>query len=739
MNGDRLRGEEWARERLEKLEPIIFPDGWASDERSVSGEFLTEAILNPVWGSIPGGFHIKNAIIRTPISRRYASWTWEALFEDCLFNAKFQLPYLDAKRRLLFTGCNFRDEFDLRAATLSEIGFLTSKARQQTIFHGPIKLGSCQVSDRVLCVGSLLNADVDFNTASVGGNANFGNTTFGGSLDFKGFRLVGQLDFTNARFMNSKSEVSFNSATILGGAIFDGSEFMAAPDFLGTEFGRRLQCCGAKFASQAEATFQRCRVNGDAIFEDSMFVGPVDFSAIQIKGDLSLRNSVFKNGGKFGSMLVEGNAFYQDAKFHGKSVLSSAQILENLVCERIQFFGETADLLLLALRVTGSVLYKGAIFGGRADFSGATINGQLVLDEAQCTGLLSLNGAKVGRGVFLVNATCNGPVNFVGAEIGGQFACQNARFLSKEETTFSIARLNCDAIFDGAEFRGTLSLTSTIITGQLRCIGAQFLSQQSSFNFNGGSVDGSAVFWNARFQGLANLRGARFSQNLSLAGTRFTGILDLSNAVVEGSLMLFSIAEDAVPSVTVDRTVLPTTANLHRFSYAASDLLEENRWKEWINLANSQPGYDPGPFIALERTFRQAGRGDLADRIYIEMNRAEERFLWKNGRIDKWLAKVVLRMTVGYGAYGWLLWLWALPILMIFFAACRISNLSPGPIRIAMYTVDVFLPIDLHQQKLCDLPDWLRFITEVWGWLIIPLAIAQLSGYLQRTSVPRDK
>lgn len=707
-------------------------------QRSVSGELVTKALLTINWENIPGGFQLKNAIITTSISRKYLTWNGEALFEGCIFKGKFDLPYLNVKRRLLFLGCTFEDVFDIRASTLSEIVFTNSAAGQQTIFNGAAKFANCSISGPIICVRSCFRAEANFNTITVGSIANFKETSFLGSADFKGAKVLSQLDFSKAQFLNPSAEVSFNSATFLGGGIFDEAEFMAAPDFLATEFRRRLQCFKTKFLSQAETTFQRCRVTGDAILEGSIFAGPVDFSAVHIEGDISLKKAIFKDSAHFGSMLIEGNAFFQEASFFGQTVFSAAEIRNNLVCDRVQFVGDNAHLSLQALRSHGNVSFRKSSFAGPADFSGVAISGQLGLEETQFAGFLSLNGAKVGRGVFLMRAICNDSVNGVGAEIGGQFACQDAKFVSDKEITFSVANINCNAMLDRAEVHGPLTLTGTIITGQLICIAAKFVSKQTCFNFSGGRVEGAAVFWNAQFEGAARFRGSAFSQNLSLAGVKFGGPLDVSNASVEGSLLLFSVSDGVTPRIETAKTILPPTANLHRFRYMASDLFEGNRWREWIKFAHGKSYYDPDPFLILERSFRRSGRSDLADRVYYEMNNAEARVLYASGRMGKWLIKVSLKAVVGYGVYGSRLSLWALPPPIVFFITCLLNHRAINPFRSLMYTLDTFLPVDLHQSTLCDVPNWMRFTNELWGWLIVPLTIAQLSGYLKRKAFPGD-
>jgi len=725
--------EQWARDRLNRYEPIVFPESWDSKERLLSGEFLFEAISSPNW---EGSCQIKNAIITTPISRTYGSSSCEILFDNCSFNAPVVLQYFEAKRRVQFRGCIFREDIDFRASRLAELGFFISPSGQQTVFHRSLMLAGSQISGRFACANSLVEGDADFNTLFINGNAKLLKTVFHGAADFKGLRIAGQLDMTGACFRSAEKEVSFNSATFLGGAILDECEFVATPDFLATEFGRRLQCFRAKFTGQKESTFQRCKVSGDAILEETVFSGPVDFSAMHIEGDLSFKSAKFEKSASFTSMSVKGNAFYQDSKFGGKTVFNSAEVSGLLFFDRIQA-AKSADLVLLALHVGGSVSCRKAIFYGTVEFSGAAIDGQLVMDEAECAGLLSLNGTRVLKGLFLNKATCSGAVNCIGSELRGQLVCTNSKFLSDEEVSFSVARIDCDAVFNRSEFNGTLNLVSTVVTRQLTCIGTNFSNRTTSLNLNGGRVEGSAVFWNASFQGMINFRGTKFLHNLTLAGSRMTGFLDASNASVGGSINLFTVPDELPSGVSVGETVLPTGAKLHQFRYASSDLSSKDQWKKWIKLASGPDSYDPDPFVTLESLFRQTGHSDLADKVYIERNLAEDRFLWRKSRFDKWLGKVLLRITVGYGVRGWLLWMWAIPMPLIFFGVCRAANWSPSPVRIAMYAIDVFLPVDLNQQTVCGSAEWWHFITQIWGWLIIPLAVAQLTGFLQRTNVPK--
>ncbi len=104
MDAEEVRGEAWAKAQIEREQPIRFPADWPEADRSLSGAFVLDAILDARWAKVPEGFVLANAVVTTPVERRYAHVQGELTFEDCTFTAEVRLPYATLERRVRFLG-----------------------------------------------------------------------------------------------------------------------------------------------------------------------------------------------------------------------------------------------------------------------------------------------------------------------------------------------------------------------------------------------------------------------------------------------------------------------------------------------------------------------------------------------------------------------------------------------------------------------------------------------------------
>lgn len=465
-----LRAEAWARERLQLAQSLAFAEKWPEDDRSISGEFLVEALLDPKWAKAPAGFSLVNAVVTTPLERRYAHVEGEICFENCVFDAEVSLPYARFERRVRFLGCTFKGNLDMRSCRVPDLDFGESKKGASTVFQG---------------------------------EANFFTS-----------EITGQLMCNEAQFLSKTGGMNLNSAKISGNAFFQATIFQGAADFGHTEIGRNLVCQEAKFLSDdSETIFDSLKVSGSAVFDKATFLGPVDL------GD--------------------------------------------------------------------------------------------------CT----------------------------------------------------------------------------------------------------------------------------FLRNLSLIGAQFSKPLNLSNTSVAGTLYVFSTTGAGRSESTIP-TRLPPIADLRGLTYGRTDLEYDNRWQMWLSLRRSRDSFDPAPYLALESYLHQNGRDDLADRVHYEMRRAEGQAFWRQGRFDKWALNCFLRWTVGYGVYGWRLFVWTGIVLIpawLFFVVNLKQAIDPDkPVSLLslIYTMDVFLPVNLNQEELYNRPGAVfaivKFVTKLWGWVIVPLAMAQLAGFLKK-------
>jgi hypothetical protein len=344
-----------------------------------------------------------------------------------------------------------------------------------------------------------------------------------------------------------------------------------------------------------------------------------------------------------------------------------------------------------------------------------------------------------GKGIPTV---FHGEVNFFSCEITGHLFCRKVRFLSREDVAnFNSAKIGNNAFFQESIFQGPVDFGHAEIGRNLACQDAQFLDDRGETIFNSVKISGSAFFDRSTFKGAVDLGDGTFARNVSLIGAQFVKSLSLSNTSIAGTLYVFSM-KGAGGNGAAAVTKLPPVADLRGLIYGHTDLEYDNQWQLWLGLRRYPDSYDPSPYLTLESYFHRSGRDDLADKVHYEMRKAEGQALWRQRRLDKWAWNWLLRWMVGYGVYGWRLFLWAGVVLVpawLYFVISLKHTIEPDkPISLwsLIYTMDVFLPVDLNQEELYSKPGPLfaivKFATKLWGWLIVPLAMAQLAGLLKK-------
>ena len=628
MEAAEARSEAWAKAQIEQDQPIRFPADWPDADRSLSGAFVLNAILDARWAEVPEGFVLANSVVTTLIDRRYAHVQSELTFEDCTFVGAVKLPYGHLERRVRFRGCTFAADFDMNSCHATELWFGESEQHGQTVFHAAVDLNMAELDGHLLCSKAQLlsqECEASFNGCKVAGVALFTQAIFQGPADFMGAEIGGQLNCTETQFLSQKGKASFNGCKVAGMALFSQAIFQGPVDFDGAKIGGQLDCAKARFISQeTETTFNGCKVGGLARFTEAIFQGPVDFGSADIGGQL--------------------------------------------LCTEAQFLNQK----------------------GKASFNGCKVSGLARFNEA----------------IF------QGPVDFRGAEIGGQLNCSKAQFLNKE----------------------------------------------GEANFNGCTVKGTTFFQEAIFWGRVNLSVCKLSV-LRLAGARFARFLDFSHTAIAGALYVFSPTPDFSERSKLD-TTLPPSADLRALTYDRTDLDLGEDWTAWIGLRRSPDSYDPGPHFTLERSFRRAGREDLADKVHYAMRQAEAEQLRRQRRFDKLLWNWFLRWTVGYGVYGYRLIIWALGLLGVSYAAIRWAHaarfiqavkseaaLPSAPYLYAtkaesaldfspfLYMVNLLLFNVASLEKQYQPMGWWIFVEtamRLCAWILVPLAIAQLAGFVKK-------
>lgn len=496
-------------------------------------------------------------------------------------------------------------------------------------------------------------------------------------------------------------------------------------------------------------------VEGEICFEACLFIEAVSVTYAEFKrrirflgcafnGDLNLETS------ELSELWFSPSAKGRPTLVHGGANFFALNVGERLICEKTQFLNEAREAYFNSIEVANHVSLNESLFRGGVNFIGAEIGGQLLCNKTQFLskeGIVYFNSAKVARHALFREAVFEGPADFGGMDVGNQLLCERARFLSSLKTaSFNSAKIKEGAFFRGAFFHGPVDLVGISNGTCFYCEGAQFLHPHEVVNFDNMRVDGFASFQGAVFEGPVYLSHCAFSQNLLLEGVRFKGFLSFYNTTITGTLYLFSPSE-IQGGASVFVTQLPAAADLRGLTYDRTDLGSEDRWQKWIDLRREGGDYDPGPYLVLEQSFRRAGRDDLGDRVHFEMRRSEEQFLKRRKRAGKYILHCLWRWSVGYGVGGQrLFYLISAVFLSTYFFvrdAGRQGVFQPGekpdpnPFSPFWYTLDLLLPgVSLDYQEHWRATDGvISFFSRaviLVGWILVPLAVAQLAGLLKK-------
>ncbi len=681
------RGEAWARQRLQRNEPIKFPVEWSELERSVSGEFVIEAILDPGWAGAPTGFMLANALITEPVNRRYVHVRGELLFEQCTFQSEIAFAYGRFERRVCFVGCSFKSDVRLEQCSLSELSILPLSEKNSTVIQGTASFRASEMAGSLDCTSARFCSGVDCTDTKIGGPLVCNRVEFG-----------------------SPNKTSFNGVKVANSAFFEHAEFHGMADFLGANIEGQLVCVKAKFINeQAEANFNSITVGSGAFFREAEFRGPANFGSAQIGKALECQGTKFRSGQagvSFRSITTESGALFRGAEFYGPVDFGGARIGSALECQGAKFLSEQ----------------------GMANFN-----------------------AIAAQSANFLNAEFRGPVNLGHAKLDKTLECQGTQFLKEHTAiNLNSLKAPGGAFLDDAIFCGGVDFGYAEIGINLQCSRTRFVGEDQRVDLSSIKVGGDALFLGAEFRGRVDLSNCTFSHDVHLPGAQFQGPLDLSNVSIGGTLHIFTNQQPGQVLV-VFNTQLPPLCDLRGLRYDRTDLEHNHRWQDWIRLRRGADTYDPGPYLVLENSFRRAGEEALADSIYYAMRTAEARWLRRRMRVDwfhngwKLLGNWILRCTVGYGVYGWRLILWVLGIFLATLAVISIGNklgvvkqstpATPVPFSPFAYALEVLLPGGLPIQGSWRTAGWLTvaaYFARILGWAIVPLAAAQIAGLLKR-------
>ncbi|HSE19938.1 MAG TPA: pentapeptide repeat-containing protein [Pyrinomonadaceae bacterium] len=287
------------------------------------------------------------------------------------------------------------------------------------------------------------------------GDPNTKRTHFGGKATFLAAQILDSARFMGVRF---NGDVDFERATIGGNALFREveqrrsflvAEFKKKARFLMTHIQQNAEFDGAKF--WGTAIFERCRIDGNAFFRPAVceerrrnatdgrkdsavtcphrpkvvhFKGQASFNGARIGGDAEFSGTYFSSRAQFAGLYIGGVAYFDASiyeridtgpvRFKKQVTFSGADIRIRAFFTRARFMENPAPDQPVAandpampvayeapidfslIKIGGSTDFKKAYFGAPTDFSLAQIGGTVSFQDTPFREQVSFRDARFG-------------------------------------------------------------------------------------------------------------------------------------------------------------------------------------------------------------------------------------------------------------------------------------------------------------------------------------------------------
>jgi pentapeptide repeat protein len=635
-----------------------------------------------------------------------ASWIVEAVtagkkveIRNAVIDGPLDLKGTSIRGQIVLQQCVLLGPFELSCSTLSANLVLSS-----TTFRGPVDLRNATVECDVVLnrarfegpVNTFVNMRVKGYLMAVGARfsrtANFDDATFGPDVNFN--RSV-------------FSRVSFNSVRVNGCAHFEKARFHDEVNFTGLDVEGDLDFGEAQFTVQKAAAFAVLRVGADASFDRVVFNDRAFFDGSHISGLASFRGVQFQNGASFSDVTVGQDIAFRRAPAPGTNTVFQLRGAETP--------GSRPPLA--------------------ADFSDAHISGNFDFRNVEVEGAASFVGLVVGGGGIFRRARFNGDakVRFDLAQFRGGAFFQGTQF--NGETDFRAVQIDLDARFSGADFRRPASFEASKFTGLVTFAGGAWETD----TYSGATCD------------RLSFKHTRFEQDAHFDDAVFRGDADFRDAAFQ---VIYFARSAEVPAGGVQVRQFQGEVDLRGCTYKAITA----DWRSLLPRNQTRVDYNRQPYTQLEKFYARIGESEVADEVYLERSAAEGRWKWRNRRYMAGLSNAAYLIFLRYGVRPWQLLVIAALLLAygtLFFSqphavAAKKEKTAPPVVlkwREAFeLSVHQFLPVETplgEQWVPADegIDSKLGFLIKpttfaglflrLPGWTLVPLGIASFTRLLR--------
>lgn len=505
---------------------------------------------------------------------------------------------------------------------------------------------------------------------AVEGDAELAELTAHGSVTLAIASISGSLDLRSARIACPGKRALVLDRAEIGG--FDGRNIVVTGGVRmhNTRVGASMTLTGATLDNPAGAALDAGGLSvGGGLFLNEGFasVGQIRLVGARLAANFTLTEGVLSNPGGIAVDLDRATV----GVVHGAGLTCEGQV--TCVGTRV-----SQDIDLRGARLVGPA-GQPVLVGERA-----SIDGALILSEADAQGEIVLRAIHVGQRVLLVHAKLANP---------GQVALRLSR-----------AHVAGDVLCSGMTCAGTVRASGAVIGGQFSLDDAR-ISDARGVALDAPALDADEL--SLRFadppSGLVSLRHARI-RLLRDNPARWPGSLS-----VDG--LAYQVLEPRIP---------------------ARDRL---RW-----LARDPDGHQPQPYQQLAAHYATIGQAAQALQVMHESERIQRRTMTPLGRAWSLLQDI----TVGYGYKPWRAMTWLVLLLVtgsLVYHFAPPTSFPPGGVAVphfnsVIYTIDLLLPVvDLGQKHAFDpsgAEQWLSYLLIAAGWILVTTVAAGAARMLSR-------
>ena len=449
---------------------------------------------------------------------------------------------------------------------------------------------------------------------------------------------------------------------------------------------------------------EAARIGGSVIGFGLCVRGPCDLIGLTVTGDLNLHASHFFGVASLENISVGGSAHFHSSRFERATDLSDGKVKGRLKFSRAQF---KKAFNMVAIKVDNDLLCDDARFYSRVDLSGAQLRGDfdlthcLFLDEFRFQVVSLSNGLVADKSRFCKKAT------FIGTHIDADCSMSNCNFYAEAE--FQRMKVGGNLYIDNARFWREAEFVSIEVGGDARVAGCHALK----LNLNGSTI-----------------RKLQFAEAPTIG--EINSSADKSHFV---------------------------SCDLRSFSF-------QELFGDLVNLLKLQQPFDSQPFYQVEKYLKRIGESRSADEVYYLGQSLRGRLLkpqsegfWDNVTYVAQLSGDRVWRFLGYGVRNAPLVLISIALILAgtllfidYDAACMrtatacVTTAHIGGWNAFWLSLRTFLPIDILAPKEYEPStesflgmssarfDHLASALKILGWILIPILVANLAGFLRRSS-----